>query len=479
MINKLVQNKFKHQSFRPGQEEAILSILKGEDTLVMLPTGSGKSLCYQLPAYLLDGTVLVISPLLSLMQDQVKNLKSLGEKKVVSLNSESTIAERKRIFKRMSSYRFIYISPEMLQNKKVIQALKSIKISMFIVDEAHCISHWGTDFRPDYLQLAAVRRELNYPRTMALTATATKEVRNEIIHFLDLDEKKTKKIIQSVDRPKINFIVKQVLGNKNQLLENYLKKLKGPGIIYFMSKKLADNWSKKLNNDFDIPAASYHSEIEGDDKTKIQEQFLKNEIKVVCATSAFGMGFDKKDVRFVIHYHLPASVEMYLQEVGRASRDGKESLGILLYQPGDEQIQNRFIDSSLPDKKLIKKVLFNEKIGKDVDETMIKLAEHYKSLASNLEEIWNLVEERRQIKEKQLRFMMEYIYSNQCKREKLLDYFNEKIKEKQKYCCSNCNEEESILIQKVNKEVSEVSYKKVDRKIENWEVIFQSLYNKP
>ena len=474
-----MQRKFNYKSFRPGQEEAILSILKGEDTLVMLPTGSGKSLCYQLPAYLLEGTVLVVSPLLSLMQDQVKNLKALGEKKVVSLNSESTISERKRIFRGLADYRFIYISPEMLQNIKVIQALKSIKISMFIVDEAHCISHWGTDFRPDYLQLATVRKELNYPRTMALTATATKEVRTEIIRFLALDENKTKKIIKSVDRPNIKFIVKQAQGNKNQLLENYLKKLKGPGIVYFMSKKLADKWSKKLNEEFNIPTASYHSEIEGDDKTKIQEQFLKNEIKVVCATSAFGMGFDKKDIRFVIHYHLPASIEMYLQEVGRASRDGKESLGILLYQPGDEQIQKRFIESSLPDKRLLKKIFLNEKISQDEDEIMIKLAEHYNSLANNLEGIWNLVNERRQIKEKQLEFMMEYVFSKQCKREKLLNYFDEKIIESQKYCCSNCNSDESGLIKKVNEQISSESYKKTVKKIENWESIFESLYNKP
>lgn len=348
-IYDLLQKKFNHSSFRSGQEKAILSILKGKDTLVMLPTGTGKSLCYQLPAYLLKGTVLVISPLLSLMQDQVENLKTLGEKRVVALNSENSFAERERILNQLSFYRFVYISPEMLQNPRVLGSLQSIKVSMFIVDEAHCISHWGTDFRPDYLNLSSIRKQLNYPRTMALTATATKEVRNEIIRFLSLDKNKTQKIIQSVDRPNIKFIVKQSFGDKDSLLETYLKRIKGPGIIYFMSKKLADRWSEKLNNELGILSASYHSEIEGEDKAKIQQQFLENEIKIICATSAFGMGFDKKDIRFVIHYHLPASVEMYLQEVGRASRDGKESLAILFYQVGDEQIQRRFIENSLPE----------------------------------------------------------------------------------------------------------------------------------
>ena len=477
-IEDILQNKFNHSSFRTGQEEAIQSILAGNDSLVMLPTGVGKSLCYQLPAYLLDGTVLVVSPLLSLMQDQVESLKKMGEKKVVALNSESSFSERADIFRKINQYRFIYTSPEMLQNPRVIAALKSIKISIFVVDEAHCISHWGTDFRPDYLVLANIRKQLGEPNTMALTATATKEVRDEIIQFLSLDKDSTHQIIQSVDRPEIKFVVEHSQGDKDQRLKNYLKQIKGPGIVYFMSKKLADQWADRMNEVMGISAASYHSDIETDDKSKIQQQFLKNELEVICATSAFGMGFDKKDIRFVIHYHLPASAEMYLQEVGRASRDGKESLAILLYQPGDEQIQWRFIEKSLPNQFLLEKVSRKEKIPLDVEEALIKLANYYLGISSNLETAGSLIIERRKMKEKQLYFMLDYIHTKNCKRSKLLEYFNEEKSADLKVCCSSCSFKQDEFIERVNK----INFGRLKNKksvqIKNWKVIFNSFYNK-
>lgn len=477
-ITALLQEKFKHSSFRPGQEEAIQSILEGDDTLVMLPTGVGKSLCYQLPAYLLEGTVLVVSPLLSLMQDQVESLKLYGEKRVVALNSESSFSERQRIFQNIHQYRFIYTSPEMLQNPRVIRALQSIKISIFVVDEAHCISHWGTDFRPDYLVLADVRKQLNEPRTMALTATATKEVRDEIIQFLSLNKNKTRKIIKSVDRPEIKFLVEDCRGNKDQILKNYLNRIEGPGIIYFMSKKLADKWSDILNDQLGIQSASYHSDIEADDKTKIHQQFLKNEIEVICATSAFGMGFDKKDIRFIIHYHLPASAEMYLQEVGRASRDGKESLAILLYQSGDEMIQWRFIEGSLPDNQLVEKVFRKEKLASEVDEVLIKLAKYYLKSTANLIEAQELISQRKKTKENQLYFMLEYLDQKKCKRAELLKYFDESKSNDLVCCCSSCGIDEKKLIKKIN---DLTLIKKEDResdKFNNWKNIIESLYNK-
>lgn len=475
-MEKILQEKFNHSSFRPGQAEAIESILQKRDTLVMLPTGVGKSLCYQLPAYLLEGAVLVVSPLLSLMQDQVESLKAMGESKVVAVNSETSSWERTRIFRQLNHYRFIYTSPEMLQNPQVIQALRSIKVSIFVIDEAHCISHWGTDFRPDYLVLASVRQQLNNPPTMALTATATPEVRAEIIRFLNLDLNQTKQIIQSVDRPEIKFVVEHCHGDKNQRLISYLKQLKGPGIIYFMSKKLADQWADFLNKELDILTASYHSSIAADDKNKIQQQFLENKLTIICATSAFGMGFDKKDIRFVIHYHLPASAEMYLQEVGRASRDGEESLALLLYQPGDEQIQWHFIEESLPDNQLLEQIKRNEKLAADTNEVLVKLAQYYLSLTNNLEQAQTLVEERKKIKEKQLYFMLDYIHQNQCKRNLLLNYFSEEKTSQIKECCSACGLDINSFIQKLN-QLKRQPEKTNTLAFADWQVILKSLYN--
>lgn len=478
VIQKVLEEKFGHTSFRPGQEEAIQSILKGKDTLIMLPTGVGKSLCYQLPAYLLEGTVLVVSPLLSLMQDQVESLKLLGEKRVVALNSQTSASERHRIFKHINQYRFIYTSPEMLQNPKIIRALQRIKISMFVVDEAHCISHWGTDFRPDYLVLAEVRKQLKEPRTVALTATATKEVRDEIIQFLALNQEETHRIIKSVDRPEIKFFVEECNGNKDEILKSFLHKLTGPGIIYFMSKKLTDKWSAILNDTMDIRAASYHSEIESNDKVKIQQQFLKNDLQVICATSAFGMGFDKKDIRFVIHYHLPASAEMYLQEVGRASRDGKDSLAVLLYQAGDEQIQWYFIEESLPKNTLLQQVYQKNVKQSEGNEALIKLANYFIESTNTLEDAQELVYSRRKIKERQLLFMLDYVHQTGCKREKLLGYFNEEKKDFLPMCCSSCGIETDVLIEELNKINHRIYVNKHTTGLSPWKTIFKGLYNK-
>ncbi len=476
-INEVLQHKFGHPSFRPGQQEAIESVLKGQNTLVMLPTGVGKSLCYQLPAYLMEGTVLVVSPLLSLMQDQVESLKLLGEKRVAALNSQTSASERSRIFKYMNNYRFIYTSPEMLQNPKVIQALKSIKISLFVVDEAHCISHWGTDFRPDYLVLADVRKQLDEPVTIALTATATKEVRDEIIQFLALDKETTHEIIQSVDRPEIKFVVEHCYGNKDDLLKKYLTLLEGPGIIYFMSKKLADQWANILNDTMNIQAASYHSDIDADDKIKIQQQFLKNDLQVICATSAFGMGFDKKDIRFIIHYHLPASAEMYLQEIGRASRDGKVGAAILLYQAGDEQIQWRFIEKSLPTREILQKAYKKSNHRIETEDVLMKLAHFFIESNQTIKEAQEAIHQRKKIKEKQLLFMLEYIYEKKCKRKKLLSYFDESHISHLAVCCTSCGIDKEVFINSLNKIKLEDFDRKKLTKLNSWEEIFKTLYN--
>lgn len=474
-LNQILLDKFGYSGFRTGQKEAIESVLSGQDTLVMLPTGTGKSLCYQLPAYLTDGLTLIVSPLLSLMQDQVENLKLMGEKRVAALNSLTPYSERNRIFKQMDQYRFIYTSPEMLQNYEVMKHLKRIKVSLFVVDEAHCISHWGTDFRPDYLALSHVRNQLGNPVTMALTATATEQVRAEIIQFLDLNPKLTNQIIQSVDRPEIKFIVEHCRRDKMDKIIHYVQNIQGAGIIYFMSKKIADDVASTLRNEHQIKAESYHSDVDGDDKVKIQQQFLKNNLQVICATSAFGMGFDKKDIRYVIHYHLPDSPEMYLQEVGRASRDGKLGLAILLYQPGDEQIPKRFIEESLPTKQ---DLLLVAKEGKNVqfaDDSILKLAEYFLCMYSTIDHALQTISLRRENKLKQVEYMVRYIYNETCKREMLLRYFDEKEPERQVVCCSDCGLNHEDLFKELN-ELSTV-YLAESRVIRYWRETFNALYN--
>jgi len=470
---EILQEKFGHTSFRPGQKEAITSVLNGDDTLVMLPTGMGKSLCYQLPAYMKEGITLVVSPLLSLMQDQVENLKIQGEKGVVALNSLTSYSERRRIFKNIKDYRFIYTSPEMLQNNKVIKMLKKIEINFFVVDEAHCISHWGTDFRPDYLVLADVRKQLNNPTTMALTATATAQVRQEIIAFLGLDDKETKQIIQSVDRPAIKFAIDYCEGDKLEKLLYYIQNNEGPGIIYFMSKKLADRTASYLSREHQINAESYHADIDDDDKIKIQQQFLNNDIQIICATSAFGMGFDKKDIRLIIHYHLPASPEMYLQEVGRASRDGKEGLAVLLYQPGDEKIQERFLEESLPTKNMLKATAQNKTFGNQ--EALYKLATYFMQTHSHIDAALKTIDNRKQIKKEQLQYMMKYVFTKDCKREFLLNYFGESKKGTSESCCVSCGLKMPQLFEKMN-QTSTQQFQKM-QVVRPWQTIFKAIYN--
>lgn len=474
-IEQILNDKFGFPTFRPGQREAVEAILSGQDSLVMLPTGTGKSLCYQLPAYLKEGTTLIISPLLSLMQDQVENLKLQGEKNVVAINSLTPYSERNRIFKNLSKYRFVYTSPEMLQNDEILQQFKKITINHFIVDEAHCISHWGTDFRPDYLVLADVRRELGSPPTMALTATATERVRNEIIEFLGLDRISTKQIIQSVDRPEIKYIVEHCEGDKFEKILYYIQQIKGPGVVYFTSKKLADETAEKLRLHHQIRAESYHSDIEADDKMKIQQQFLENEFQVVCATSAFGMGFNKKDIRFVIHYHMPASPEMYLQEVGRASRDGLKSVAVLLYEKGDEYIQNNFIQESLPSKDDLLWVQKNQSKALYDKDSIIKLAYYFSESYSDLNEAMDKINERKQIKYQQLYYMLQYVHTRLCKRHYLLEYFEESIEKKPEVCCLNCGFSLEKLMESLNS-LQTLNYEEVST-LMSWEKQFKQLYN--
>lgn len=437
-LTEQLKNYFGYPSFRQGQREAVEAALNGEHTLVMLPTGTGKTLCYALTGKLLNQLTIIVSPLLSLMQDQVNGMKRMGINRVAAITSMQNKNEKRTILNHLDQYEFIYMSPEMLNNEHVLKALNKQNIGLFVVDEAHCISQWGMDFRPEYLQLGDVRKALGEPLTMSLTATATEDVREEISHYLFEANESVREIVYSVDRKNIAYHVERCTGNKKEKLLEYANYLKKPGIIYFSSKKQADEMAELLDQKTTNHVVSYHGDLDHLDRTKIQANFLAGDIDIICATSAFGMGVNKNDIRFVIHYHLPGSPEEYLQEVGRAGRDGNKSLAILLYEKGDESIQNYFIDSSLPSKATLDWIYQgNQATNGEENINGYRLAEHFYQAQIPIDEANQQVRERFNYRKNRLQIMIAYTGISTCYRSYLLNYFNENIKDKVNKCCSN------------------------------------------
>lgn len=459
-LTTLLRKHFHYESFRDGQEEVISSVVSGLNTLAMLPTGTGKSLCYQMPGYLLDGHILVVSPLLSLMQDQVEQMKMKGEKRVIALNSFLTPNQRKKVLTNINYYKFLFISPEMLRFEPVMNILVQQKISLFVIDEAHCISQWGYDFRPDYLKLGEIRLRLGNPVTLALTATATAEVRKDIIKSLDLDQ--CQEIIYSVDRPNISISIERVSDQLEKLdrVRQLVMQLKGPGIIYFSSKRLAEEVASQLQKNRDINVMAYHGGMEQEQRILIQQQFLHGQLDVICATSAFGMGVNKDNIRFVIHYHMPLQLESYLQEIGRAGRDGKNSVAILLYQEGDEALAFHLAQSEIP---AVEQIDYLVSVTNNQIEEIFKDGENFKTYVGFTDTQWRIVNEflqmatvnrtdapfmalkdyvkkRHSIKRTNVHSMTGFIHSETCRRNDILSYFKEEIRSalRVKNCCDNC-----------------------------------------
>ncbi|MED3624885.1 RecQ family ATP-dependent DNA helicase [Neobacillus thermocopriae] len=463
-LEMLLKKHFGYHTFKTGQKEVISSILSGNHTLAMLPTGTGKSLCYQLPGYVLEGHILIISPLLSLMQDQVEQLKKFGEKRVIALNSFLSVEEKRSVLTDLKNYKYIFISPEMLQLSYIIQRLQRLKISLFVVDEAHCISQWGYDFRPDYSKLGEIRKKLNDPVTLALTATATRKVRNDIIKSLELNE--VAKIESSIDRPNIALHVEQISGyqEKENRVLNLIAKLKKPGIVYFSSKKAADHMALVLRKKTNLRVSAYHGGMDSNTRVLIQQQFIHGQLDVICATSAFGMGVNKENIRFIIHYHMPPQIESYLQEIGRAGRDGKPSVAILLYTPGDERLPLQLAEAELPTNLQIDwlfKIIFQEQIiGKKqlnpewqelggFSELQWRIVESFFSepmqelddLLSLKDTIQEFINERLEIKKQNIFLMKKFIESSKCRREFILQFFDETMVNKLHSCCDLCGDD--------------------------------------
>jgi ATP-dependent DNA helicase RecQ len=456
-LEKFLYRYFGFSAFRQGQKETIQALLNGQNTLAMLPTGTGKSLCYQLPAYLLKKTTIVVSPLLSLMQDQVEQMKVRGEKSVIALNSFMSPDQKREALRQLHTFRFIFLSPEMLSVPNVLSAIRNLQIGLFVVDEAHCISQWGYDFRPDYLKLGFIRKKLGNPLTLALTATATSEVREDIKKRLNMEG--AIEIISSVNRQNISLMIQtfHTYHEKQVQLLELVKKLQPPGIIYFKSKKAAELTASYLKERGIGKVEYYHGGMEQEQRILIQQQFLNSQINIICATSAFGMGINKENVRYVIHFHPPGDMESYVQEIGRAGRDGKQSTAILLYAEGDEGIPLTLLEQEFPSKEQIDWLF--EKIDKQVHLQKNALDDYFGQIGLNeiqsrivsyfLEDchdvrdvkasLLSYIQHRKEVKMEKLRFVMRWIQSKDCRRKGILDYFHEH-KLVQTPCCDRCDD---------------------------------------
>lgn len=399
-MNDLLKQYFGYDEFRPGQKEIIQKVIDQENVLGIMPTGSGKSICYQLPALLLDGLTVVVSPLISLMKDQVDAANQLGIP-ATFINSSLDGYETARRFQEIDrqQYRLLYIAPERFIMPDFIQAMKRWNVRMIAIDEAHCISQWGHDFRPSYLQMANQLDQLpNRPVIVALTATATVQVAADIKRLLKIPE--NNHIQTGFERENLRF---QVIKDqkKEQYLIEYLKINKNQsGIIYAATRKEVDRLYHLLKK-FDFSVGRYHGGLNENERTEMQEAFLYDRLQLIVATNAFGMGINKSNVRFVIHYQIPGSLEAYYQEAGRAGRDGLSSEAILLFSPQDIQVQKFFIQQSQRE------------------------------------------EGQKQKEYEKLRAMTEYVYIESCLQQYILNYFGETSSPCNR--CGNCLDDREIV----------------------------------
>lgn len=351
-------SRFGLKSFRPGQDEVVGSVLAGQDVLCVMPTGGGKSLCYQLPSLAMRGTTIVVSPLIALMKDQVDALHARGISAAL-INSTLTAAEQGSAMEKMARGEFdlVYVAPERLRNSRFLEAVAKANVSLLAVDEAHCISEWGHDFRPDYARLGLFReRYLGGVQTIALTATATPLVREDISKLLRL--KTPRQFVTGFARTNLRFSVEHCKGDrdKDEWLTEYLNSQPGAGIIYAATRKRCEELAGWLPEKLRRPIGVYHAGLEPAQRQTVQNDFMSGKVSAIVATNAFGMGIDKSDLRFVVHYNMPGTLEAYYQEAGRAGRDGLDSECALLFSYSDRHIQEFFIESRYPTAELVKKV---------------------------------------------------------------------------------------------------------------------------
>ena len=341
---EVLRSVFGFDSFRVPQDKIIEAVMKGRDAFVLMPTGGGKSMCYQVPALIKSGTALIVSPLISLMQDQVQALRGNGVA-AAFLNSSLSTSEASEVMRsaRSGALKLLYVAPERAMMPEFLELLDQISLSLVAIDEAHCVSQWGHDFRPEYVRLGELRAQFSQVPFLALTATADKQTREDILLRLHL--KSASQFIAGFDRPNIRYSIRHKTEPSKQLIEFLQTRKDESGIVYCLSRKRVESVALELCRQ-GIDAAAYHAGLAQDERKRVQEAFIRDDLKVVVATVAFGMGIDKPTVRFVVHYDMPKNVEGYYQETGRAGRDGLPSEALMLYGPGDAISARRLISMS-------------------------------------------------------------------------------------------------------------------------------------
>jgi ATP-dependent DNA helicase RecQ len=468
-LRRTAKDAFGWKQLRPGQLEAMEAVMAGSDTLVVMPTGAGKSAVYQVPALLLDGPTVVVSPLIALQRDQVGALAARSDAGgAVHANSSLPEREVAAAFERLrtGSVEFFFLAPEQLAKPEVLEAVAAAKPSLFVVDEAHCISSWGHDFRPDYLRLGAAVERLGRPRVLALTATASPPVREEIVARLRL--RAPVQVVHGFDRPNLRLTV-EAFREEEQKREAVVLRAMGeqkPGIVYTATRKSAERLAAELQ-DYGLNAAAYHAGMRPADRESVQDGFLGGSIEVVVATTAFGMGIDKADVRFVLHAEVADSLDSYYQEIGRAGRDGKPAEAVLFYRPEDLGLRKFFAASSADQTALRKAATLVQHADApvppgDLAEAMAISGTRLVGLVNLLEQVGavsvrpsgdlvsgedapdpkeaaeaaaEVAESRKRVEQSRIDMMRGYAETTGCRRQYLLAYFGEAYDEQ----CGNCD----------------------------------------